>query len=317
MSRGWFEQSERGGALAVGLLARAILALGSRAGQLLIAPGTALFFAVSPAARAASRDFLARARGRPATTAEVFRHFLSFASVVFDRLFMLTGRTDGYRIDIVGLGPLQKTLEAGGGCVLLGAHLGSFDVLRALSRQSPVRIRPLMYQRNGGALSRLFAKLDPRLDADIIAIGTSATMLEVRESVARGEVVGILGDRAPRDQKCLPTPFFGAPALFPTGPIILASMLAVPSYLCFGIRTGPRRYRIHLEPFADAITLNRATRQADLQHWLSRYAQRLEHHARENPYNWFNFFDFWKTGEAPVRARAGPMPTGLGTSAPV
>ena len=311
------------------LLAWAILSLGSRLGQLVIRPGTAWYFMCSPRARAASRGFLGRALGRPATLRESWRHFVCFASVVFDRLFMLTNRMAGYRIDVVGLEPVQATLASGRGCVLLGAHLGSFDVLRALSRQSPVRIRPLMYLRNGGAFARLVARLDPRLDADIIAIGTTSTMLEVRESVARGEIVGILGDRAPQDQKCLAIPFFGAPALFPTGPIILASMLDVPSYLCFGIRLGPRRYRIHLEPFADAITLNRASRQADLQHWLARYAGRLEAQARAHPFNWFNFYDFWRdpaqgvgveAGRAGVRRRrlGGELGrSGLGPSAPV
>jgi predicted LPLAT superfamily acyltransferase len=27
---------------------------------------------------------------------------------------------------------------------------------------------------------------------------------------------------------------------------------------------------------------------------LKRYAQRLEHYCRMAPYNWFNFYDFWK-----------------------
>jgi predicted LPLAT superfamily acyltransferase len=27
---------------------------------------------------------------------------------------------------------------------------------------------------------------------------------------------------------------------------------------------------------------------------LTRYVQALERHCRAAPYNWFNFFDFWK-----------------------
>ncbi len=30
---------------------------------------------------------------------------------------------------------------------------------------------------------------------------------------------------------------------------------------------------------------------------VARYAQRLEHHARSAPYNWFNFYDFWQSDD--------------------
>jgi hypothetical protein len=31
---------------------------------------------------------------------------------------------------------------------------------------------------------------------------------------------------------------------------------------------------------------------------IRRYAARLEHHARQAPYNWFNFYDFWERSDA-------------------
>ncbi len=289
----WAAQSERGSMMLVRLMSWITLSLGWRVGQVLLYPITAWFLVFSAAARAASRDFLTQALGRPATVADICRHFFVFSSVILDRLFLLTGRIDAYKFEMTGVEALHATLAEGRGCLLLGSHLGSFEVLRALAREAPVRIRALMYLDNAGALSRVLEHLNPELARDVIGIGTTATMLEVRESVARGEVVGILGDRAPKGQKRLCTAFFGKQALFPTGPLILASVLKTPTFLFFGIRTGPRRYRIHLERFADAITLHRATRQADLQHWLAVYAGRLEHHARNFPYNWFNFFDFW------------------------
>ncbi len=244
MTAGWASQGERGSLVLVRLMAWLTLTLGWRTGHLLLYPITAWFFACSAGARAASRAFLTRALGRPATAVDVLRHFFVFASVILDRVFLLTGRLDGYRFEITGLEALTAQLPRGG-CVLLGSHLGSFEVLRALSCEAPVRIRPLMYLNNLGALSRVLDALNPALASEVIGIGTTASMLEVRESVARGEVVGILGDRAPQREKCLAATFFGQPASFPTGPLILASMLQVPIFLFFGTRIGPRRYHIH------------------------------------------------------------------------
>ena len=47
---------------------------------------------------------------------------------------------------------------------------------------------------------------------------------------------------------------------------------------------------------------------------VARFAARLEHYARAAPYNWFNFYDFWKT-ESPqsagsADAAAGPVRDG-------
>ena len=63
----------------------------------------------------------------------------------------------------------------------------------------------------------------------------------------------------------------------------------------FVFRSLPRgnRYDIYFEHFADEITLDRDHRAEEIQPWMQRYAERLEHYARLAPYNWFNFYSFW------------------------
>jgi predicted LPLAT superfamily acyltransferase len=64
--------------------------------------------------------------------------------------------------------------------------------------------------------------------------------------------------------------------------------------LFFGLYLGGRRYAIHFEPFAEELRIGRRDRGAQLQPWIGRYAARLEHYCRLAPYNWFNFYDFWR-----------------------
>jgi predicted LPLAT superfamily acyltransferase len=125
--------------------------------------------------------------------------------------------------------------------------------------------------------------------------------------VERGEIVGILADRAPRQHKTVTVPFLGEPADFPAGPLILAAALGTPVVLFFGIRTGNRRYEVHFEQFADRVTVDRSRRAEDLATWVRRYAARLETYARRYPFNWFNFYDFWENrtgGLRPAPARS-------------
>jgi len=294
MTAGWASQRERGSAFWVRLMTWLALSLGRPVALLLLYPTTAYYLASSPHGRAASRAFLSRALGRPVRAGDVVRHFWTFACVILDRLFLLAGRSADYRIEMVGFDRLEQVLGERRGCLLLGSHLGSFEVMRAIADACPVRTRPLMYRANGGQLARLWERLNPRLAADVIDIGATGAMLQVAESVARGEVVGILADRTPSNQKHLSADFFGQPARFPTGPITLAAVVAAPTFLFFGIRLGPRHYRVQLEPFADGIVLGPDDRHDQLRHWIGQYAARLEANCRRYPFNWFNFFDFWE-----------------------
>lgn len=293
IAAGWATQKERGNSVLVGMMISVTLGLGWWAGRMLLLPITVFFLASSRAARVASRGFLARALGRPVGFFDVFRHFHCFACVTLDRLFLLTNRLDLFDFSVEGVGALKHALAQGRGCVLLGGHLGSFAALRAIASDCPARIRPMMYRANEAALSQAIARLNLGLASDIIEIGGVAAMLEAREAVARGEIVGLLADRAPGGQKSIGVDFLAAAAGFPTGPIVLASMLAVPVFLFFAVRTGPRRYRVMVEPFAETIALRRDSRAADVRVWVERYAARLARHCQDYPFNWFNFYEFW------------------------
>lgn len=294
----WAGQQERGAVT----LTRAGIWLALRAGRLapplLLWPGTAWFLLTSARARAASAQYLARALGRPAGIPDIARHFHAFACAILDRILLLAGRDATFDIRTEGLDTVVTTLAQGRGCILLGAHLGSFEVLRTVARHAPVPVWALMYRRNGGALTSLLDRLAPALRAQVLEIGDTASMIRARECVERGEMVGILADRAPpgsagAGHRMVQAPFLGAAASFPSGPFVLASTLGAPVVLFHAVRTGPRRYVVRFQPFADRVALRRANRAGDLQCEVARYAAAIEAACRAHPYQWFNFFPFW------------------------
>ena len=301
---GWSRRRERGSGILLRVMLWITQHLGWHAASLLLYPIAACFYATSPEVRAASRTFLSRARGRRATRADVFRHILSFARVTLDRVFLLSGRTAGFQVEVHGLDALAALVAQGRGCILLGSHLGSFEALRMVARDCPVPVRPLMFRRNAGTLTRLLEQLDPALHRDVIDVGATGAMLQAHEAVARGEFVALLADRTPSARKVVTLPFLGGEAGFPAGPILLAATLDAPVLLFFGLRTGHRRYRVQFEAFADPVRLRREAREADLRTWVGRYAARLEDECRAHPFNWFNFYPFWKDP-----ADAVPPPT--------
>ena len=299
----WSARRERGSAALVRVMAWLSLSLGWHAARLLLGPAALYFLLSTPPARANSRAFLRRALGRDPGWRERFRHFLAFANVLLDRVYLLAGRDAAYRVEIHGLEALTEALAAaeGRGCLLLGSHLGSFEVLRAFGRTAPVPVRGTMYRANAGAFTSLLERLDPTLLRNTIEIGTPDAMLRVQEALARGELVGFLADRLPDGarRRAARVDFLGAPALFPTAPLLLAARLGVPAVQFFGIRTAPRTYRIEFAPLALAQA------PADVAGGVARYVRALELRCRLHPFNWFNFHDFWHDPAGGAASAAG------------
>ena len=294
---GWTAAPERGSTAMLRLMLWITGALGWRAGHLLLYPIAAYFLAFSPRQREAARRYLGRALGRPAGTGDLFRLYFAFSSTILDRVWLVTGRTSDYRIEVHGLEALRALIDQGRGCLLFGAHLGSFEALRAVADAGcPVPVSVLMHEANATRVKAFFDALGGAgRAASIIALGRPDAMLRVRECLERGELVGLLADRAAGDGKSVRAPFLGEAAPLPTGPHLLAAALGTPVMLAFGIWRGPRHYEVRFEPFAEQVAPGgRAGREAAVADSVARYAARLEGVCREHPYNWFNFFDVWR-----------------------
>lgn len=298
------------------LLVRITLFFGRRVGRLLLYPICSYFLLFSPAANRASRKYLARVLERRPRWRDLFRHYHCFASTLLDRIFLFSGRHHELHVVKHG-GELFEDLRARHqGAILLGAHLGSFDVANVFGREGlGIPINMMMYENN----AKKFKQVQQSFGADnfvqVIPIGSIDTLLKAKARIDEAEMVAILGDRVVDSDKLVRVPFFGAEAVFPAGPFLMASALKVPVLLFFGLYLGGNHYEGCCEVFADRIELTRGNRQQDLERWVRRYAERLEYYCRLAPYNWFNFYDFWDAAEA-AKHESDPGATGITTSIP-
>lgn len=291
----WRQQPERANRAILGLMVWISLACGRPIGRLVLHGAAGYFTLFAPAARRASRAFLARALGRRPGWHDLYRHLLSFASTIHDRIYLLNDRFELFDIDVAGDDLLQAALAAQPGALLIGAHLGSFEVLRAMGRGRAGRpVAMLMYEDNARKLNATLAAINPRATQDIIALGRMDSMLEARDKLDAGYLVGMLADRRLGDDAAVDCRFLGETAAFPLGPWRLAAMLKRPVFLMTGLYLGGNRYRIHFEPLADFSQTPRGERDAAIRRAVEAYAERLDHYCRLAPYNWFNFFDFWQ-----------------------
>jgi predicted LPLAT superfamily acyltransferase len=290
----WTTLPERGTPASLRAIAWIAVHLGRAAARLLLYPITAYFVITAHTARRTSYEYLTRVRGRSAHWWHVFRHFHCFSATILDRIYLVRGKFDRFRVTVHGKEILQRHAETGRGGILLGSHLGSFEMLRALGvMHGSVPLKVLMDTVHNQNLTRFFDALNPQIAGTVIAPDRTDTLIRVKESLDTGSFVGILGDRVSSGDKTTRCQFLGAPATFPAGPVILAAMMHCPVILFFGLYRGGNDYEIYFEHFADEIVLDRTRRAEDIHLWMQRYAERLEHYARLAPYNWFNFYPFW------------------------
>jgi predicted LPLAT superfamily acyltransferase len=312
LSEHWSKRPEGGGWFAIWLIRTIGLNLGRGVARSILYPITLYFYLRRSYERRVSYAFLQRAFGRPATAWQVMRHIHRFAGTILDRVFLLADRFDGFEVKVEGLDQLTSRIRPERGVLLLGAHVGSFEVLRVLANEPDApRVCVVLDTQKTPALTELLHALNPEIARNVIDASRPSTeiVLALGEAVESGALATLLADRARAHEATVVVDFMGAPAAFPVAPFLIGSLLKVPIVLCFGMYRGGNRYDLYFEAFADQLELPRRARKAELRAVAQRYAARLEHYVRQDPYNWFNWHDFWNLegfddGESAVRARS-------------
>ena len=271
------------------------LRLGRRTGRVVLHLIASYFLLFAPASRRASSSYLRRALGRPPHWRDLYQHFFTFAATIHDRIYLVNRRFELFDFEVHGEDTLRRLLAGGKGLFLMGAHLGSFEVIRAIGRKhTDLRIAMVMHQHNAQKINAMLAAINPEAVQDIIGLGRVDSMLKVRERLDEGGVVGMLADRTPGDDTLYPVQILGTKASLPSGPFRIAALLRRPVVFMTGLYLGGNRYAIHFDPLADFSDLAPGQRDAAVQAAITRYAVLLDQYCRKAPHNWFNFFDFWQ-----------------------
>lgn len=295
MGEAWQAQRERGSGSLARLIAWIALNVGHGAGQLLLYPICLYFLAFSIRARRASADYLQRVLCRKPRLADLFRHYFCFASTTLDRPYFLTGRFETYDIRMHGQEVLEELRKSGRGAILMGSHIGSFDILRCLAdRWGRIELKVMMYSNLSSHMKKIIEEFNPEYEKAVIPLGSAGSVIEAYRTIERGGFVGILADRNSRGDKRLQVPFLGEEAAFPLGPVMLAAAAQCPIVTFFALYRGNRRYDIYFRMLCEKPPSDYRTNQAALHPLVVSFAGMMEKRCREAPYNWFNFYDFWK-----------------------
>ena len=309
----WAQRPERGSEWLLRLMFRIAMLMGRPVARALLWPIAAFFWLRTPAARADSNRYLRRLRGTEPGWSDSFRHYLTFSRTILDRFYLLGGREKLLDVHLHDQTTALADVARNQGAFLVGAHLGSFEVLRSVGRREPgLKVSMAMFEDNARKIGKMLRAIDPSLEMDVVALGRVDSMIEIQQRLDNGHVVGFLADRSFGRDPTVMVPFLGEAAPFPTGVFRMAAVLRRPVYLMAGLYAQGNRYDVFIEKLTDFSQVERGGRAAAVQTAVAHFAQRLEHYCRLAPYNWFNFYDFW----APHGAGSGQQVGGGGRSGP-
>jgi predicted LPLAT superfamily acyltransferase len=303
----WIGRRERGSAALLRFMAFLSMRLGRKLSRIPLYWIAAYFFLFGPHARRESRRYLSRALGRKPRASDRFRHILYFATTIHDRVYLINEKYEAFRITIEGEALMREQAERGTGALLMGAHMGSFEVIGSIGRRRPgLQVSMAMYEDNARKINSILAAVNPEVRPDIISLGHLDAMLKVAERLDRGAFVGLLGDRTLGEEPVHAVSILGERAYLPTGPMRAAAILRRSVIFMVGLYRGGNHYHVVFEPLADFSASSLKTRDDAVRAAVERYAALLDKYCRSDPYNWFNFFDFWQEPKHSRKRKPAP-----------
>lgn len=312
----WATLAEAGTAAGLWFLYACYRAGGRGLYRLLTIPVATYFALARGVRREASIEYLERvgvldrSASRTARLAAVIRHFRCFADVLLDKFLVWTDAIDLHDA-VVDVEPrFDAALRQRRGGIIVVAHCGNLEALRAIGRRLPaLRLTILVHTPRSQHFARVLARIAPPSAAGLLQVTelTVGAAVEFAARVDAGEWLVIAADRVPVSgiERTVAVDFLGAAALFPAGPWILAAALACPVYWLACSAGKRQRYRVTCRQLHERLVLPRATRAAALRDAVAGFAAQLESACREQPYEWFNFFPFWRSAQLRRRSATG------------
>ncbi|MFP6851434.1 MAG: glycosyl transferase [Pseudomonas sp.] len=298
----WAGQRERGSFMLMKFTAW----LARRLGRRLISPLLYLivlyFYLFASKARRSIHQYqrnLANWSGRAElqpSRGSVFRHFMSFADTLLDKLDVWNGKLGLEHVRLIDPSNACTQLrQQGRGQMLVAAHLGNLEVCRALAELGErVTMNVLVHTKHAEQFNRLLGEAGAtHLRLIQVSELDPAIMLQLSERLERGEWLAIAGDRVPlKGSRKVTVNFLGKPAAFPQGPWLLAGLLQCPVNLIHCLKID-NRYQVIVDAFAERLQWKRSERDEVIRHWAQRYADQLAQRCLDAPLQWFNFYPFW------------------------
>lgn len=266
---------------------------GSRA---IVPLATTAFYAAIPGARHAiekNLDVVLGEVGLLERHRRSFQLFVHYAQSIAYLYAMHAGAKLPVQTRFVNLKNFEGAFHDGKGVITITGHFGAWQLMPYLlqTRAHMPAVTMAMAEEPNRELSELEAKYRSKFKI-IYTTGSPFVLLELQKVLRAGEVVGMQFDRQVGAGH-LSLPFFGRPASFPIGAVMLARVSGCPIVPVFSVYPDGDRSRVEVHYEEPIFVAHTRERDRDVREAVARTTAVYERWVRKYPLQWFNFYDFW------------------------
>lgn len=259
---------------------------------------TLFAFLGAPKIRKCSEKYLKVAAGKAAAK-DTFKHFLSYAYALVDKMEMFTDNfpfKNIYFADEAQREMLYKDLLDKKGIYFLCSHLGNINAMRTFFRSGTViediKVNLFLEAKQCKIFKSFIDKIssdNPIVTYPVEEIDLT-TSIELKDKLDSGEIIFMAGDRiAPNnDNAVFQTDFLGRKVNFPIGAFKFGMLMGAPIYFIACTKEKHDKYAIHIQKFEFI-----GKRQEKLEELEQQYVKFLEKLTSKYPYQFYHFYDFF------------------------
>ena len=177
-----------------------------------------LFFSKKEPIRFYFREILGYGKFR--TIVSIYKNFCLLGEMLIDKIAFLTGSYNKFTFTFEGEENLHQMVSAGKGGVLIGAHMGNWEMAGQLLERVSSAMNIVMLEAEHRQIDQYLKEVLVKKNIRIIGIKEDLShLIEIGNALKRNEMVAIHGDRFLPGAGSVTVDFMGRPAPFPTGPL--------------------------------------------------------------------------------------------------
>lgn len=251
----------------------------------------ALFYALISQKKRQEMNSYYIAVGVPPSFSSYFHHIYAFSLNIFDRFISKEGMQESTvkveRVNLEAFEALQKT-----GGMLIFSHHGNWAQSFKIFQTYDIKLNIIGDEAIDENLQKLESASDENRRINIISLKSGMqAMLDIARALQNSEIVIIMVDRVKEANKTVEVDFLGHNTLLHSGGFEIAHMRKAPILGCDIVRSDDQKIKVQ---FSEIITSSKERKAEIIQDLAQQYANFLDKAVREYPWQWFNFFDFWK-----------------------
>lgn len=230
--------------------------------------------------------------GRLISLGMLFRNYYSLGQVLIDKIAIGNGKIKDYRFEFEHYSDLLEVLNQTGGVVMIGAHIGSWEIGAPFFDDYGNRMNIVMYDAEYRKIKEMLEKNTVNANYKVIPVNrdTLTHVFEIQAALNRNEYVCFQGDRYIQAEHTLCATFMGKQARFPSGPFQIAARMGHAVVFYFAMREKGKCYRFHFILADRGKDLKPREREKYI---LQQYVSAVEMMLEKYPAQWFNYYDFW------------------------